>query len=205
MTDDHRPFVSRGGLKLDHALRHFGVSPAGRVCADLGCSTGGFTDVLLRGRAMRVYAVDTGYGVLDWTLRNDARVVVMERTNAMHVALPEAAGLVVIDAGWTRQGKVLPHVLTLLLPGGEVVTLVKPHYEVDAADLRPTKGVLPDERLEGVLSAVRGDVADSGFAVVGEVESPVRGSRGKNARGNREFLFHLQPTAGGPPARGGNP
>ena len=196
MTSD-KPFVSRGGQKLDHALRHFGVNPTGRVCADLGCSTGGFTDVLLRGGAARVYAVDTGYGVLDWTLRNDSRAVVMERTNAMHVALPEAADLIVIDAGWTRQAKILPHVLTLLSPGGEVVTLVKPHYEVDAAELRPTKGVLADERIDAVLSGVRADAAASGFTIVAQVESPVRGSRGKNARGNREFLFHLRPTPAG--------
>ena len=195
MTDDRRPFVSRGGQKLDHALRTFAVSAAGRVCADLGCSTGGFTDVLLRGGAARVYAVDTGYGVLDWRLRNDGRVVVMERCNAMHVALPEPADLVVIDAGWTRQGRILPHVLTLLAEGGEVVTLVKPHYEVEASRLRPTKGVLPDERLGDVLDDVRGGVASAGFSVIGESESPVRGSRGKNARGNREFLFHLRPTA----------
>ena len=193
MTNDN-PFVSRGGLKLDHALRTFGVTAKARVAADLGCSTGGFTDVLLRGGAARVYAVDTGYGVLDWTLRNDGRVVVMERTNAMHVALPEPADLVVIDAGWTRQGKVLPHVRTLLSDAGEVVTLVKPHYEVDAAELRPRRGVLPDERLPEVLASVRTDVAASGFELVGEVESPVRGSRGKNARGNREFLFHLRPS-----------
>ena len=91
-------------------LDAFAVDPAGRVCADLGCSTGGFTDVLLRRGAARVYAVDTGYGVLDWRLRNDSRVVVMERTNAMHAELPEPASLVVIDAGWTRQAKLLPAV-----------------------------------------------------------------------------------------------
>ena len=187
------PFVSRGGVKLDHALAAFGVEVAGRVCADLGCSTGGFTDVLLRRGAARVYAVDTGYGVLDWRLRNDPRVVVMERTNAMHAALPERVGLVVIDAGWTPQGRVLPNARGMLAPEGEVVTLVKPHYEFgDAAALRRTGGVLPEGEVAGVLGRVRADVIACGFEVVGETRSPVRGSRGKNARGNVEFLFHLR-------------
>ena len=195
MPDPPHDYVSRGGLKLARGLDAFGIDPAGRVCCDLGCSTGGFTDVLLRRGADRVYAVDTGYGVLDWRLRNDDRVVVMERTNAMHVELPEAVTLAVIDAGWTRQAKILPHVKTLLGRKGDVVTLVKPHYETDAAELRKTGGVLPAERLADVLAAVRADVAAAGFDWLGEVESPITGSRGKNARGNVEFLAHLGPAA----------
>lgn len=195
MAPEHG-YVSRGGLKLAHALEVFGIDPAGRVCADLGCSTGGFTDVLLKGGAAKVYAVDTGYGVLDWRLRNDARVVVMERTNAMHVKLPERVSLVVIDAGWTRQGKLLPKVRELLADGGgggEVVTLVKPHYEVEDSDrLRKTKGVLPPERLPAVMERVRSDVADAGFEWVAETPSPVRGSGGKNAKGNVEVLAWLR-------------
>jgi 23S rRNA (cytidine1920-2'-O)/16S rRNA (cytidine1409-2'-O)-methyltransferase len=189
-----KPFVSRGGLKLVHAITRFGLDIRGLTCADLGCSTGGFVDVLLRNGAERVYAVDTGYGVLDWGLRNDPRVIVHERTNAMHVTLPEPVNLVTIDAGWTPQGKLLPNVGGMLGDAGQVVTLVKPHYEVsDATMLRRTKGVLPADRLPGVLERVRRDVREAGFEVVGECESPVTGSRGKNARGNVEFLFHLRP------------
>ena len=193
MPDPPHDYVSRGGLKLAHGLDAFGIDPGGRVCCDLGCSTGGFTDVLLRRGAARVYAVDTGYGVLDWRLRNDDRVVVMERTNAMHVSLPEPVTLAVIDAGWTRQAKILPHVRSLLGEGGDIVTLVKPHYEADAGELKKTGGVLPAERLAEVLAMVRRDVAAAGFDWIAEAASPITGSRGKNARGNVEFLAHLRP------------
>ena len=192
------PFVSRGGLKLDHGLTHFAIDPDGRVCADLGCSTGGFTDVLLQRGAAKVFSVDTGYGVLDWKLRNDDRVVVLERTNAMHIDLPEPVGLVVIDVSWTRQAKILPHAKSLLGEGGEIVTLVKPHYEYDADKLKKTKGVLPAQVLPEVMAAVREDVAAAGLLVVDETESPVTGSRGKNARGNVEILMHLRPVNDAP-------
>ena len=141
------PYVSRGGLKLAHALEQFALDPSGMTCADLGCSTGGFTDVLLKHGAAKVYAVDTGYGVLDWKLRNDPRVVVMERSNALHTPIPEPVDLVVIDANWTRQAKILPIARSHLKPQGEIVTLVKPHYEFDAERLKKTKGVLPVDEL----------------------------------------------------------
>ena len=192
------PYVSRGGLKLAHALDTFGLDPAGLTCADFGCSTGGFTDVLLRRGATKVYAVDTGYGVLDWNLRNDERVNVLERTNAMHVELPEAVNLIVIDANWTRQSRVLPNALRQLSAGGQVVTLVKPHYEADDADrLKKTKGVLPEERLPEVLAAVERDIAAAGFEVAGSTRSPIRGSGSKNRRGNAEFLYRLRPLTRG--------
>src|ERR1700690_3710153 len=103
-----RNYVSRAGQKLEHALRSFAIDPTGKICADLGCSTGGFTDCLLQHGASKVYAVDTGYGVLDWKLRKDSRVVVMERVNAMHVQLPELVDVVSIDVAWTRQRRILP-------------------------------------------------------------------------------------------------
>ncbi len=189
-ADPPHSFVSRGGLKLDHALNAFALDVTGRVAADLGCSTGGFTDVLLRRGVARVYSVDTGYGVLDWRLRNDPRVVVMERSNAMHVELPEPVNVVVADAGWTRQAKLLPTCARLLADNGHVVTLVKPHYEADPATLRATRGTLPDDRLDAVLDKVREHVTAAGFGIVGETESPIRGSR--RADGNREFLWHLR-------------
>ena len=179
------PYVSRGGEKLAHALDRFDVDPAGRVCADLGCSTGGFTDVLLQRGAARVYAVDTGYGVLDWKLRSDERVTVFERTNALHVELPEPCSLVVIDAGWTRQARILPRALELLAPGGEIVTLVKPHYEAPREWLEG--GRLPEARHEEVLARVMDDVATLPVDASEPVASPILGGKG----GNREYLLRL--------------
>jgi 23S rRNA (cytidine1920-2'-O)/16S rRNA (cytidine1409-2'-O)-methyltransferase len=158
----HRPspFVSRAGMKLDHALREFNIDVTGFTCADFGCNVGGFTDCLLQRGAARVYAIDTGYGVLAWTLRNDPRVVVMERANALHVPPPLATGagsfsatkaptgpykivtvpnlsnvsnlsdLVVIDLAWTPQRLAMPAALRWLKPEGRIITLVKPHYEL---------------------------------------------------------------------------
>jgi len=181
------PYVSRGGRKLAHALDAFGVDPSGRVCADLGCSVGGFTDCLLQRGAARVYAVDTGYGVLDWKLRSDDRVVVLERTNALHVELPEPCGLVTIDASWTRQGRIVPVAAGLLEPGGRIVTLVKPHYEAPRELL--VDGVLPDDRHPEVLAAVIAELNGLGFTAAGPVESPLRGGKG----GNREHLLLVAP------------
>src|SRR5688572_30045450 len=129
-------FVSRAGQKLEHALTDFAIDVAGRTCADLGSNTGGFVDCLLQRRAARVYAIDTGYGVLDWKLRNDPRVVVMERTNAMHAVLPEPVSVVTIDVAWTKQQHILPAARRMIADGGDVVTLIKPHYEAAPPLLR---------------------------------------------------------------------
>jgi 23S rRNA (cytidine1920-2'-O)/16S rRNA (cytidine1409-2'-O)-methyltransferase len=181
-------YVSRAGEKLAAALRAFAVDPTGLTCADLGCNVGGFTDCLLQLGAAKVYAVDTGYGALAWKLRKDPRVVVMERTNALHVELPEAVALVVIDVGWTRQRHVLPAAARLLGKSGRIVTLIKPHYEADAADLRG--GVLPNSEIERVMDDVRTGITQAGFSIEGLMESPRRGQKG-----NREFLalVRLQP------------
>lgn len=181
-------FVSRAGQKLEHALSVFGVDVAGVVAADLGCNVGGFTDCLLRRGAGRVYAVDTGYGVLDYKLRRDPRVVVMERTNAMHVTLPERVGLVVIDVAWTRQKLILPAARGLLGEGGSVVTLIKPHYEAAKSLLRG--GVLAEEHLPAVLGQVRADITAAGFEVRGWADSPVKGTGG-----NAEALAWLIPAS----------
>ena len=179
------PFVSRAGLKLDHALTTFAVDVTGLVCADLGCNAGGFTDCLLQRGAAKVYAVDTGYGALDWKLRKDPRVVVMERTNAMHVTLPEPVAFVCIDVAWTRQRRILPAARRLVAAGGAVVTLIKPHYEADRNWL--VKGVLPAERVDEVVAAVTGDVAAAGFDVVALTRSPILGGEG-----NAEVLALLR-------------
>src|SRR3954447_14110751 len=149
------PFVSRAGQKLDYALSRFGIGVSGLVCADLGCNAGGFTDCLLQWGAAKVYAIDTGYGMLDWKLRRDPRVVVMERTNAMHAELPEPVALAVIDVAWTKQRHILPAARRMLAPGGAIVTLIKPHYEAPPGLL--ARGVLPTERIEEVLTSVKRD------------------------------------------------
>ncbi|HSV16746.1 MAG TPA: SAM-dependent methyltransferase [Tepidisphaeraceae bacterium] len=177
-------FVSRGGQKLHHAIAAFAIDVHAKTCADLGCSTGGFTDCLLQRGAAKVYAVDTGYGVLDWRLRNDPRVVVMERTNAMHVQLPEPVEIVTIDVAWTKQRHILPSGKRLLAPGGIVITLIKPHYEAAPPLLR--KGILPEDQIPAVLESVKDDVQHAGFTVAAMVESPIKG-----AKGNVEMLAML--------------
>lgn len=179
------PYVSRGGYKLAHALDEFGVDPTGMVCADLGCSVGGFTDCLVQRGAARVYAVDTGYGILDWKMRSDDRVVVMERTNALHVELPELCDFVSIDASWTRQIRIVPVAGALLAPGGCIISLIKPHYEADRDWL--VGGVLPDDRHPEVLRRVIDEIVEMGYTIRGPVESPLRGGKA----GNREHLLLL--------------
>jgi 23S rRNA (cytidine1920-2'-O)/16S rRNA (cytidine1409-2'-O)-methyltransferase len=178
-------FVSRAGQKLEHALASFGNDVTGLVCADLGSNAGGFVDCLLKRGAAKVYAIDTGYGVLEWKLRKDPRVVAMERTNAMHATLPEAVDFVSIDVAWTKQRHILPAARRMLKEGGQVVTLIKPHYEAEGGILRG--GVLPPEHLDQVVEGVKGDIDVAGFELVGTVESPIRG-----AKGNAEVLCWLR-------------
>ncbi|MBN2561864.1 MAG: TlyA family rRNA (cytidine-2'-O)-methyltransferase [Phycisphaerae bacterium] len=186
-------FASRAGVKLAHALSVFDISVQDRVCADLGSSTGGFVDCLLRHGAARVYAVDRGYGLLAYALRQDTRVVVMERTDALHLRLPERVQVVTVDTGWTRQARILPAARRLLGDGERIVSLVKPHYEARPDMLRG--GILPDDRMETVLAPIRGALGGLGLELVGEVESPIRG-RG----GNREFLWLLKEPSAPRPA-----
>ena len=199
--DPDNPYVSRGGLKLRHALTHFAIEPRGFVCADLGCSTGGFTDCLLQAGAERVVSVDTAYGEFAWTLRNDPRVTLRERANALH-ATPIEGGvdLVVIDLGWTPQRVVVPAALKWLRPDGRIITLVKPHYELkDQGQELPRGGVLSPELAESVLRGVIERMSSLGAEVLGVVESPILGGKaGKSSggTGNREWLVVLR-NAGG--------
>jgi len=182
---DVRPFVSRAGQKLDHALDAFALDVSGLTCADFGSNVGGFVDCLLQRGAAKVYAIDTGYGALDWKLRKDPRVVVMERTNAMHVQLPEPVNLVTIDVAWTKQKHILPAARRILEPTGSVATLIKPHYEADPALL--DGGVLPAEKVADLVFKLQSDIAAAGFVIVGMTDSPIVGSKG-----NREVLAHLR-------------
>jgi 23S rRNA (cytidine1920-2'-O)/16S rRNA (cytidine1409-2'-O)-methyltransferase len=182
------PWVSRGGLKLDHALRHFGLSPAGRVALDIGASTGGFTDVLLAHGARRVHAVDVGHGQLAWKLRQDPRVVVHERTNARHLdtrLIAEPIEVVVADASFISLTALLPQPLTLTVPGAFAVALIKPQFEVGKGKVGKG-GIVRDPALhrEVCHRISAWWAALPGWEVIGLTESPVLG-----ADGNREFLI----------------
>lgn len=181
------PYVSRGGLKLRHALDEFHVDAKGMIALDVGASTGGFTDVLLEAGVAHVYAIDVGYGQLAWRLRNDPRVTTMERTNIRHVEqLPEAADIAVVDVSFISLRQVLPHVLPLLKPEGEAVVLIKPQFEAGREKVG-RKGVVRDPAVWGeVLDRVLTDAGEKGWAVHGLIRSPIRGPAG-----NVEFLAHL--------------
>lgn len=191
-------FVGRGGIKLDHALREFGVDVRGLSCADFGCNVGGFTDCLLRRGAARVVAVDTGYGVLDWKLRNDPRVMVMERTNALHADPPEGAAidLIVMDTGWTPQAKCVPAALRWLRAGesARVITLIKPHYEAKGLGLadRLDRGVLSEADAAMIAARTVAALPALGVRVLGVTRSPIAGGAGRgNRQGNAEWLALL--------------
>jgi len=187
-------YVTRSGLKLEHALDAFHLDVAGQTCADLGSHQGGFVDCLLARGAAKVYSVDTSYGTLAWKLRKDPRVVVLERTNAMHLVLPEPVDLVTIDVGWTRQRHVLPAARRIVKPEGKIVSLVKPQYE--ALEDERIAGVVPEENLEPVLGRVRIDVTEAGLSSLGEERSPITGGAG-----NVEFLWLLAPEQQVPSSR----
>lgn len=188
-----KPFVSKGGLKLAHALAAFPFSPAGLDCADLGCSTGGFTDCLLRHGASRVYAVDTAYGELAWTLRKDPRVTVMERENALHVPPRAPVSLVTLDVSWTPTRLAVPAALKWLAPGGRVIALVKPHYEAKPLGVTlPRGGVLDDDTASRIARTVIDGLPQIGVRVLAQTQSPIRG--GSKLSGNLEWLVLLEPT-----------
>lgn len=184
-SKEQHPFVSRGGIKLQHALDTFSIEVRGKTCADLGCSTGGFTDCLLHNGARHVYAVDTAKNILEWKLRTDPRVTLMESTNALHATLPEPVDIVTIDVSWTKQKLIIPHAYTLLRETGDIITLVKPHYEAPKNML--TKGTLEEQFIPQVLEDVREEIQKNDVIVREYTESPIRGAKG----GNVEYLFWI--------------
>ena len=187
-VDSEPGYASRGALKLAPALDRFGVDPRERICADIGASTGGFTDVLLRRGAAKVYAVDVGRGLLHWRLRQDPRVVVIERVNARDLeSFPEPVSLVVIDVSFISLEKVLPAVRRAA-PDAEVVALFKPQFEVGRAEVGKGGIVRNPDAIAAALSRFRESCRAIGNAVKAEAPSEVTG-----AEGNREIFVHLQP------------
>jgi len=180
------PYVSRGGFKLEAALDAFGVQVKGKVAADVGASTGGFTDCLLQRGAARVYAIDVGYGQLAWKLRTDPRVVVMERTNIRYLeSLPEQVDLVTIDVSFISLKLVFPAVLRLVKPQADIIALIKPQFEAERGQAK--KGVVRDPAVHrAVLYKVLGFAREQGLIPQGLIRSPLLGPAG-----NVEFLAHL--------------
>lgn len=185
------PFVSRGGFKLAHALDVFGVDPRDKICADIGASTGGFTDCLLQRGAARVYAIDVGYGQLAWQLRNDPRVIVMDRINIRYLdALPELLDLITIDVSFISLLLVLPVAKRLLQPRGQVIALIKPQFEAGRTQVGKG-GIVRDARVHReVIEKIARAAMEDDWRVRGVCRSPIQG-----ADGNIEFLIHLSKDA----------
>lgn len=190
LIGEKEPYVSRAGRKLEAALDHFQIAPEGWVCLDVGASTGGFTDCLLKRGARRVYAIDVGYGQLDYSLRSDSRVVVMERVNARHLGtddLPEKADFATIDVSFISLLKVVPAVLPHLQPGAGLLVLIKPQFEAPRGSLGKG-GILRDAELRDLVVAERRDqLSEMGLECVGLLTSPVAG-----VGGNVESLAYFR-------------
>jgi 23S rRNA (cytidine1920-2'-O)/16S rRNA (cytidine1409-2'-O)-methyltransferase len=187
---DPCPFVSRGGYKLQKAMDEFSISLAGKICADIGASTGGFTDCMLQRGAKQVYAIDVGYGQLDWKLRGDSRVRVMERTNARYMEpawFSDALDFASVDVSFISLDKILPPLFSCVRDGGQAVALVKPQFEAGRGKVGK-HGVVSDEGTHiEVVDRMLGVSRDAGFCVKGLSYSPIRGPKG-----NIEFLLYLE-------------
>ncbi|HBA87515.1 MAG TPA: TlyA family rRNA (cytidine-2'-O)-methyltransferase [Geobacter sp.] len=186
------PYVSRGGLKLAEGLNLFGIDVEGLCAIDVGASTGGFTDCLLQRGARRVYAVDVGYGQLAWKLREDPRVVSMEKTNIRHLepgGLPEFPDLAVIDASFISLDKVLPATLRLIKDDGAIVALIKPQFEVGRGQVGKGGVVRDEKKHQEVVAGITELARGLGLLVLGVCDSPILGPKG-----NKEFLIHLRKT-----------
>ena len=202
LAEDPVPYVSRGGLKLEAALDRWNIDLSGCVCMDIGASTGGFTDLMLKRGALKVFAIDVGYGQLDYKLRNDLRVVNMEKINIRLLdpdTLPERAGFIAIDVSFISLKLVLPVAVRLLGESARdknnrphcphIVCLVKPQFEAERSQAAKGRGVIRDPAVHAeTLAKVRGYAAENGLVVVDEIESPIFGTKG-----NREFLMSMRP------------
>jgi 23S rRNA (cytidine1920-2'-O)/16S rRNA (cytidine1409-2'-O)-methyltransferase len=185
-TKERQRFVSRGGEKLDGAIEKFGLDVTGLVCADVGASTGGFTDCLLQRGAAHVFAIDVGHGQLDERLRRDPRVAVMERTNARHLTreqLGRSVELAVVDASFIGLEKLIPALVSILEQGGRLVALVKPQFEVGREEATRSRGVIRDDALRlGAVERVKASLARAGFELLGDEDSVLPGPKGNRER-----------------------
>jgi 23S rRNA (cytidine1920-2'-O)/16S rRNA (cytidine1409-2'-O)-methyltransferase len=184
------PYVSRGGLKLEAALEHFCIDVRGVIAMDVGSSTGGFTDCLLKRGAAKVYCIDVGYGQLSWSLRSDPRVVLLERTNIRHLErerIQDPIGFVCIDVSFISLRKVLPRVMEFIPDGAEVLALVKPQFEVGKGEVGKGGIVRDDEKRKAAVKAIETFATDEGFRSIGSFLSPVAGQKG-----NREYFLYLR-------------
>lgn len=184
------PYVSRGGLKLEKALDEFGIDVSGKAAMDVGASTGGFTDCLLQRGARKVHAVDVGYGQLDLKLRNDPRVVNIERRNIRYLEreiIPEPIDIATIDASFISLTKVIPKVLEFLKEDGELIALIKPQFEVGKGEVGKGGVVRDEAKQTAVVEKIKGFCEEIGLTVIGVIESPILGPKG-----NREFLIYLK-------------
>lgn len=187
VKDTSLKYVSRGGIKLEAALKEFRIDPEGEIAVDIGASTGGFADCLLRSGAAKVYAVDVGYGQLDWKLRQDPRVIIREKLNARYIKpedIGEPADIVVIDVSFISLTMIIPPVLALLNSGGVLIALIKPQFEVGKGEVGKG-GIVRDEAKHGeVIDKITEFVKSLGVSVLGVIQSPIEG-----AEGNKEFLI----------------
>jgi len=184
------PYVSRGGLKLEAALEHFGVEIRGVTAMDVGSSTGGFTDCLLKRGAKRVYCIDVGYGQLSWSLRNDPRVILLERTNIRHLEkerIPDRIDFVCIDVSFISLQKVIPKVMEFIGEKGEVLALVKPQFEVGKGEVGKGGIVRDEEKRTAAVKTIETFAVDAGLRSIGTFLSPVAGQKG-----NREYFLYLR-------------
>lgn len=186
-------YVSRGGIKLEHALKEFGIEAAGKTAIDIGASTGGFTDCLLQHGAAKVYAVDVGYGILAWKLRQDPRVVVVERTNARYLKASDLGSgdlgisICSIDVSFISLSKIFPAVYNLLADRGEVIALIKPQFEAKRGEVE-RGGIIRSDEIRGrVIEEIKQSAEGLGFLIKGVTQSPIEG-----ADGNIEFFIHLR-------------
>ena len=192
--ENKMPFVSRGGLKLDHAISEFHISADGLIAMDIGASTGGFTDCLLQQGSKKVYAVDVGYGQLHWKLRNDERVVILEKTNIRHLSkddIQDEIDLITIDVSFISLTKVIPKALEFLKPSGEVIALIKPQFEAGRKDVGKGGVVRDEKKREEVVNRIKGECKIIGLIVEGVTESPIKGPKG-----NIEYLIYLKRSSG---------
>jgi len=178
-------YLYKGGEKLSFALEQFDIDVSNRTVADLGCNVGGFTDCLLKNGAQKVYAVDTGYGILAWKLRTDDRVEVCERSNAMHWKPPEPLDGAVIDVGWTKQEKIIPPAYTMVKETGFIVSLFKPQYEADQEQV--VNGIVPETEVEYILERTTEYLSKKGYHADSYVRSPLKG--GSKGKGNIEYFI----------------